>query len=190
MFGKYSDSPVKEEDLLWLKECKVEEKIKYFHLNDQNILNSVKMLVYAVESSNDSQELLAACKWILKLMKVSDYLDDISKDHKGKVTPRKSLTQYLSIPPDSSSQQKTSPIATATIPQKFANTTNIIPLVPKKIKGLGRSFIDKLKVELDIKTVNKLVETNPDTIATIRNITAKRAKEWIEAGKVVIRGYA
>lgn len=190
LFGKYSDSPVKEEDFLWLKGCKVEDKIKYFHLNDPNILNSIKMLVYAVETSNDSQELVAACKWILKLMKVLDYLDEIAKDHKGIVKSRKSLTQYLSIPPDKTTPQKTSPIATATVPQKFVNTTNIIPLVPKKIKGLGTGFIDKLKAELGIKTVNKLVETNPDTIATIRNISAKRAKEWIEEGKMLIRGYA
>lgn len=54
------------------------------------------------------------------------------------------------------------------------------------IKGLAEGNIKKLKDNLNINTVNELVSLNPDTIASIPGISAKKAKDWIEEGKKVL----
>lgn len=183
LFGTYSEDPVREDHKGWLEMCEVNERIKYFILNDLTELEFVKRLILGTESTNDNNELYAACQWILGIMGVSLYFNELSKIHIGNVEPKTRLHRYFSSTPGSAPASESQPRASSTTEE----SERIIRLTKGLISGLGSISIEKLKKFLNITTVNQLITTNHDTIAGLDNVSPKQAKSWIDQGNSLLK---
>ena len=192
LFGVFLEDPITTEDKEWLKACGISERIKYFQAMENRELDVIKNLLIAVETSNDHKELIATTKWILIGLGMMNYIESLVLTHKGK----ESLLTFLQGDISTKSTGQTPILVDRVVkPSTSVLTPNLISavgqrtirLAPKVITGLGTGYIEKLKEKFNITTVNELINLNPDTIASIRGITAAKAKSWIDEGKKLLQ---
>ena len=192
LFGVFLEDPITTEDKEWLKACGISERIKYFQAMENRELDVIKNLLIAVETSNDHKELIATTKWILIGLGMMNYIESLVLTHKGK----EPLLTFLQGDISTKSTEQTPILVDRVVkPSTSVLTPNLISavgqrtirLAPKVITGLGTGYIEKLKEKFNITTVNELINLNPDTIASIRGITAAKAKSWIDEGKKLLQ---
>lgn len=188
LFGVFDEDPIREEDKQWLMRCDVYDRIESFQITDRRELDSIKGLIATLEVPSTTKELKAACKWILELLGLQKYINELEVNHKGKISDvPQSEQQTTEIIPNLLNRE---PEIERTKEQELNKRIHqvTIPLNPGLIKNLGSLRVDKIKKALNISTINELVRLNPDEIAKIKGFSARNAKEWIAGGNKLLEG--
>ena len=176
LIGDFKDDPFKSEDKEYVKNLGVLDRIKIFSISEKNDVNQIVRLMSVVETTNDQKELKAVCNWVILLLGLTKHIDKLLQEHKGVDNSLMRFVKKQSVDEDGKEKP----------PKTISRDQMKVHLQPGKIKGLAEGNIKKLKDNLNINTVNELVSLNPDTIARIPGISAKKAKDWIEEGKKVL----